>query len=73
MTRVNARELEAIRKAYPTVEIQRTRHNHYIVGAREDELRAYMKVAVGQLSNRQKKDLYRNERRRLQGREQTRH
>ena len=69
MTRVNARELEAIRKVYPTIAAQRTRHNHYIIGAREDEMRAYMKVAAGQLSNRQKKDLYWNERRRLQGRQ----
>lgn len=69
MTRVNARELEAIRKVYPTIATQRTRHNHYIVGATAEELRAYRKVANGQLSNRQKKDLYWNERRRLQGRQ----
>lgn len=72
MTRVNARELDAIRKLYPAIQIKRTRHNNFIIGARGEELEAYEKVARGQLSNRQKKDLYWYERRRRQAKNQNR-
>ncbi len=66
MIRVNARELEQIRRVYPAAEIKSTKHNHFIINVRGEELEAYEKVIRGQLSNRQKKDLYWNERRRRQ-------
>ena len=68
MTRVNSRELDAIRKVYPNVQTKHTRHNLYIINAYGAELRAYMEVARGQLSRRQQKSLYWNERTRRQRR-----
>ena len=72
MQRVNERELEALRKLYPDIKIKRTRHNRHLINANEDQMAAYRKVMSGNLSNKQKKDLYWQERRRLNIQQQAR-
>lgn len=58
MIRVNARELEAIRKIYPNVKIKRTRHSVYLIDTRGEELEAILNIARGRPSNRKRKEIY---------------
>lgn len=62
MQRVNQRELDNIKRVYPTVRYVRTKHRIYIV-ARGEDIEKYSRCANDNLSKRQQERQEYNQRR----------